>query len=117
MQQSEFGPCHMLSVRSAIVNVLKCFDKITLEERECNIQKFKLMQRKDDQMQHLVGLISIVPVARRKPRKPEDSANLNDYSYNYKVRIIKGEEIKKIRVCHKAFMSLHGVTNRTLQTF
>lgn len=94
----------------------KCFSKITVEERESNIKKFNLLQRKNEQMQHLAGLISVVPIARRRPRKPEESANLNDYSYQYKVRVVKGEEMSEIRVCHKAFMSLHGVTNRTLQT-
>ncbi|GJQ67164.1 hypothetical protein Trydic_g8077 [Trypoxylus dichotomus] len=51
---------------------------------------------------------------QRRPR-PEESATLNEYSYQYKVRMLKAykdEGSSKL----EAFISLHGVTNRTVQT-
>lgn len=94
----------------------KCFENITLVERESNIKVFNLLKNKDEQMKHLAALVSVVPIARRRPRQPEELAKLNENSYQYKVRLIRNGKLEEIRVCNKAFKSLHGVTNRTLQT-
>lgn len=90
----------------------KCFEVISPEEREDLIKQFNLLESFNVQNAHLCGLITIGPVARRRPRADVDIANPNDCSYAYKVRIKRNDIIEEVSVCHKAFISLHGITNR-----
>lgn len=93
-----------------------CFDIISLEERNQLISKFNEYNSFNDQNSYLSGLISVVPVQRRRNRKAENEARFNDSSYAYRVRVIRNEKAIEIPVCYKAFLSLHGVTNRRIQS-
>lgn len=70
------------------------------------------MSDKNEQDSHLAGLIGIQTITRRRPRKP-DGEERKDHSasFNYKIRI----NGKEIQVCLKAFLSLHGVTQRRIR--
>lgn len=58
----------------------------------------------------------MLPIKKRRPRKSEDEAKLRDSSFQYKVRVKRGDQIEEIPVCLKAFVSLHGVTRRRVET-
>lgn len=65
------------------------------------------MPTKDYQDAHLCGLISIHLIARKRPRNADpDTRKDHAASFTYKVRI-GGQDIP---VCHKAFLSLHGIS-------
>ncbi|GFV49315.1 uncharacterized protein TNCV_685621 [Trichonephila clavipes] len=69
------------------------------------------------QNQYLNGLISVVPVQRRRNGKDDRVASNHVSSYCYRVRArIDNDILQDVTVCHKAFLSLHGVTNRRIQT-
>lgn len=94
---------------------LKCFENVTLAERSSILTQFNLLGCKDTQSSYLCGLISVNPIHRRRPRKNEAESNLRDHSYSYKVRVIRGDVVE-VPVCHKAFISIHGITNKTVCT-
>ena len=64
---------------------------------------------------YLCGLILSSPVARHRPRKPESEADFHTFSYSYKVRVVRNEQVSEIPVCYKPFLSLHGITAKRLQ--
>ena len=94
----------------------KCFENVTLAERSSILTQFNLLGCKDTQSSYLCGLISVNPIHRRRPRKNEAESNLRDHSYSYKVRVIRGDVVVEVPVCHKAFISIHGITNKTVCT-
>ena len=73
---------------------------------------------RNEQNNHLCGLISIQNITRRRPRKKEIEARLRDNSFTYKVRVVDEatKQFKEIQVCQLAFISLHGITNRRIIT-
>lgn len=97
-------------------NRFKCFTIITLDERKLILKQFNLLGSKDKQDNHLAGLISVLPIKRRRPRKGEDESSLHANSYSYKVRVLRDDDMIEVQVCHKAFLALHGITNQNVQT-
>lgn len=90
----------------------KCFVEITPQERQTIINDLNSMSSYNEQNSHLSGLISIHDVQKRRPRPESDRPTPNDCSYSYKVRVKREEKVTEIPICHKAFLSLHGITNR-----
>lgn len=94
---------------------LECFKNISVSERNDIISKFNQIQSHEKQSMYLCGLILSSPVARHRPRKPESEADFHTFSYSYKVRVVRNEQVSEIPVCYKAFLSLHGITAKRLQ--
>lgn len=94
---------------------LECFKNISASERSDIISKFNQIESHEKQSMHLCGLIQCSPVTRHRPRKPESEADFHTYSYSYKVRVIRNEQVCEIPVCYKSFLSLHGITAKRLQ--
>ncbi|KAG8295686.1 hypothetical protein J6590_074799 [Homalodisca vitripennis] len=63
---------------------LKCFSEVSAEERSVNISHFNKLQSVNEQNSLLTGLINVVPVSRRRSRKPEEEAKKHDGAYAYK---------------------------------
>ena len=95
---------------------LECFKQVTLSERNNLLNNFNKLSDRNAQNSYLAGLISLIPVERRRPRQPAQDARLHDFSYVYKVRVLREGKIEKVNVCFKAFMSFFGVTARRLHT-
>lgn len=95
---------------------LKCFENINKNEQEQIILTFNKLPTYDEQSSYLCGLISCKPVLRHRPRKCEAEAEMHSHSYSYKVRILRDNKLFEIDVCYKAFLSLHGITAKRLQT-
>lgn len=65
------------------------------------------MEYSDFQDSYLCGLISILPVARRRPKtgvRPEVTA-----TFKYRLRCKVEGQTKELDVCKKAFLSVHGI--------
>lgn len=101
-------PCQCLRYR--------CFEKITADERVDIIRKFNLMKSWNDQSAYLTGLISLCSVAQRRPRLPEDESVLRNSTFYYKVRVVRENLVVEEQVCKNAFVSLHGLTRRRIET-
>lgn len=97
-------------------NRLKCFDNVKLEDRRRIIKEFNGLDTYDKQNSYLGGLITAFPVQRRRNRKPHDEARINKSSFVYRVRVMDGDKFTDVPVCFKAFVSIHGVTSRRIQT-
>lgn len=96
---------------------LNCFNTISVNEQKILIKEFNLLGDRNKQYLHLSALVEVKDVSRHRPRK-ENSAipKLNDYSYSYKVRLMREGKLHEIPVCYKAFLSLHGITNQMMIT-
>ena len=95
----------------------KCFQVISPEERQRIISNFNKLGDYNKQNQYLSGLISVVPVQRRRNRQDDGETGNHVSSYCYRVRVrVDDGTLQDVTVCHKAFLSLHGVTNRRFQT-
>ncbi|XP_039290187.1 uncharacterized protein LOC120352657 [Nilaparvata lugens] len=95
---------------------LKCFESVTPDIRRTLISDFNQIKTYDEQSVYLCGLIACKPVTRHRPRKPENDADFHSYSYTYKVRALKNNDLCEIPVCYKVFLSLHGITAKRVQT-
>lgn len=97
---------------------LKCFSIISEEARASILREFNSLSSYNEQNSYLAGLITVVPIKRRRPRKPADEINrFNQSSYKYRVRVSYQERgICDVQICFKAFLSIHGVTGRRIQT-
>lgn len=94
----------------------KCFEVVSPEERQRIISNFNQLGEYNAQNQYLSGLISVVPVQRRRNRKDDSEASFHCSSYCYRVRAHVGGILQDVNVCHKAFLSLHGISNSRVQT-
>lgn len=96
----------------------KCFKVISPEERQQIISRFNALGDYNKQNQYLSGLISVIPVQRRRNRKDdaEASNHVSSYSYRVRARINGSDTLQDITVCHKGFIALHGITNRRVQS-
>lgn len=99
-------------------NRLKCFTKVGENARDKILKKFNELPTYDEQNSYLAGLISLVPVQRRRPRKPENEVGkFNESSYYYRVRVPQENEASiDVQLCYKAFLSIHGITGRRVQS-
>lgn len=103
----EVGPnCHC--------SRLKCYEVIQETERKQVNSKFNQMTNYDEQNLYLGGLITVSLVKQRRPRN--DEPEHHSYSYSYKIRFIKNDSLKEVPVCYKAFIAIHGITARRVQT-
>lgn len=93
----------------------QCFDTIPESERFRIIREFNKIGNYNEQNIYLSSLITVCPVKRRRPRYDEDHARANSASYAYRVRVLNNEVAQDVRVCFKAFISLHGITPRRIQ--
>ncbi|CAH1114871.1 unnamed protein product [Psylliodes chrysocephalus] len=92
---------------------LKCFERVSLDNRHKLLRKFNLMKSHHEQNTYLSGLINVIPVQRRRPRKYERDAKFREATYKYRVRIVNENNIvEDIEVCRNAFISTHGITKR-----
>lgn len=64
---------------------------------------------------YLCGLISVLPVQRRRSRQPEAEASYHESSFTYKVQVRRRDAIEELPVCSKAFISIHGITKGKLE--
>lgn len=61
---------------------LNCFTNVTEDERRNIIKHYNELPTYDDQISHLTGLITVLPVARRRSRQPD--AHFHEATYSYK---------------------------------
>lgn len=66
----------------------KCFNKVSEQARLKIIRRFNLLPSTNAQNEYLCGLITVIPVCRRRPRKPECEAKLKDATYKFKVSLL-----------------------------
>lgn len=95
----------------------KCYNKVglTLEIRDKILKQFNLLETTNEQNSYLCGLISIVPVQKRRPKIPSDSSKVRDVSCKYKVRSAENGVVFEWEVCRKAFVSIHGITQKKVE--
>lgn len=98
---------------------LKCFVNITLDERKFLLKEFNLLGDNNKQSSYLSGLVEVKSVARHRPRKKSCDgveAKCNNYSYKYKVRLVREGKLVEIPVCFKALQSIFGISNQKMIT-
>lgn len=91
-----------------------------------------MLQSTNAQNEYLYGLITVMPVSHRRPRKPENEAKLRDITYKFKVsvrsitcnnfiifhcfknyvifiqlRVPRDDVMKEVTVCRHAFLAIH----------
>lgn len=88
---------------------LKCYEKIPEVQRIAIFTKFRGQTTKNEQDSYLQGMISAVEVKNRRRRKSEECSTKPNRgsSYIYEISTASG----KSRVCKKAFVNIHGITN------
>ncbi|KAG8289755.1 hypothetical protein J6590_103595 [Homalodisca vitripennis] len=94
----------------------KCFEHVTGGERTKLINDFNYMTDRNAQNSYLAGLITVHSVELRRPRNDVAIARLNDYSYSYKVRVLRDGKIVEVSVCYGGFLSIFGATDRRITT-
>lgn len=94
---------------------LKCFEVISEECRQNILKEFNLLESVDLQNSYLCGLISVLPIQRRRPRKPENEARFNEAVYKFRVRNMVDGIAAEVVVCRKAFISMHGITKGKIE--
>lgn len=93
----------------------KCFTVVPEPERYRIIREFNELGNTDAQNSYISGLISVLPVIRRRPRKNAEESRLNNASFSYRVRIVEDGITRDVSVCIKAFLSFHGITGRRVR--
>ncbi|PSN42669.1 hypothetical protein C0J52_13028 [Blattella germanica] len=86
-----------------------CFSLVDGEKQMSIISHLNKLKNKDKQDIYLQGLIEVEQVKSRRPRKEIPKVRSNNYSYFIMV------ENKKINVCKRAFISLHGITEKRVR--
>ena len=94
---------------------LKCFEVTTDVERKAILMKFNRLESYNEQSSYLCGLIAVIPVQRRRGRKPELEATYHQSSFAYKIRVVRGDSTEEVSVCAKAFINIHGITKGKLE--
>jgi len=94
----------------------QCFTNVLENDRNTLIRDFNNLGDRNAQNSYLAGLIGVHSVKRRRPRFGEQEALLHNYSYTYKVRVVRENSLDDIPVCIKGFMSIFGITGRRVQT-
>lgn len=94
----------------------RCFENITDEEKKRIIREFNSLKNYNNQSKYLCGLITVLPIMRRRSRLSDDKAQYNLASFAYRVRVFCDDKLKDTPVCIKAFMSLHGISAKRVQT-
>ena len=92
-----------------------CYENVSAEERDGIIAHFNSLGSKDEQDCLLSSYITITPVQRRKANKDREQAHPHDFSYRYSVSVSRSGTPVNVPVCHKAFLSLFGVTRKRIE--
>lgn len=94
-----------------------CFEEVPDEGRRWIIRSFNELTSHDEQPSHLAGLITVKPIKQRRSLKDPSLSILymHTMSYSYKVRFMINNEVIEKPVCYKAFLALHGVSNKRVQ--
>lgn len=87
---------------------LRCFETVLEDERKRIIREFNALGDNDKQNSYLGGLITVLPVRRRGSK--EDQMRFNTASFAYRVLVMRDGVARDVRVCLKAFMSMHGIS-------
>ncbi|KAK9753511.1 hypothetical protein QE152_g1974 [Popillia japonica] len=93
----------------------RCFERVSEKMRHQIIRHFKLMESLTEQNRYLCGLISVLPIQRRRPRNVEAEANLREASYSYGVRCAGDGVATEEIVCGNAFLSIHGIKRKKIE--
>ena len=108
LAEHETGPdCHCKR--------FECFIKLSFEERSHIIAHFNSLDTKDEQDALLCTLIHCNPVHRRRSRKAKGEGETHDYAYEYFVNVIREETLTRVKVCHKAFTALFGISRKRVE--
>ena len=91
----------------------KCFDKVGISLIQKIYDGFSKLADKDKQDAYLFSLISATPVARHRPRSNSSRNHCRSKSYYYRVKAIDPE--RDVVVCKRAFLSIHGITEKRLR--
>ncbi|XP_046971055.1 uncharacterized protein LOC124538094 [Vanessa cardui] len=81
LQSHETGP-------SCNCKRYKCFEAVNEEQRATILKDFNLLPSRDEQNLYLCGLIRVLEIQRRRPRKEESEAKLHTANYAYRVRVV-----------------------------
>ncbi|KAL3275591.1 hypothetical protein HHI36_020346 [Cryptolaemus montrouzieri] len=87
-----------------------CFTSICEPERRRIIREFNDLGDANAQNAYLAGLITILLVMRRRPRKNEDEARINTASFSYRGRISENEKNPR---CNSLYEGFHILTRNT----
>ncbi|CAH2019691.1 unnamed protein product [Acanthoscelides obtectus] len=90
----------------------QCFQNVPEEARKTILKNFNAMTSINEQNSYLCGLITILLIRRRRPRKDEDVANLRSSAYSYRVRFRTDNSLQEINICRQAFKSVHGIKKK-----
>lgn len=89
----------------------KCFESLSDVAKNEIISNMNNMKNNDEINIHLAGLISLVPIQRRRPKRDEEEANFRDCCVHYRIRVKQDDDmVEEMTVCKNAFISLHGIT-------
>lgn len=103
---------HELEPDSCYKN-LRCFKAVTEDQRKTLKREFNELRDLNKQNAYLGGLISVLSVKRRK--KTENHTRYSSASFAYRVRVLKEGVALDVRVCLKAFMSSHGISENKVR--
>ncbi|KAJ8879473.1 hypothetical protein PR048_020081 [Dryococelus australis] len=81
-----------------------CYNITSERDKKDILHQFNGLQSHDEQNRYLGGLITVMSVAQRRPRKDEDVAKFRDACYTYRVHV--GSEavaVQDVEACAKAF--------------
>ena len=92
---------------------LKCFEVISLQDRQTILDKFNQMSCKDQQDAFLASIITPMEVRQRRTRIRSKEKDLNCYSYQYHLLIAR-DSLVKIQICCKAFLSIFNISKSRL---
>lgn len=87
---------------------LKCFEKVGDHKFEL-IKRMNSLGSNDSINSYLTGLVTVIPVERRRPRVDDNEAKFRDANFSYSVRYVDESGPIEVIVCKKAFMALHGI--------
>lgn len=95
---------------------MKCFEVVPDSTKNVILKNFNLMTSAVEQDSYLCGLISVLPVARRRNRKPEGEARVNEATFKYRVRgTVADNTMSEFDVCKKAFIAIHGIGKKRVE--
>lgn len=75
------------------------------------------MSSHDEVNNYLAGLITVLPVQRRRPRGDENEVRFRDATFAYRVRYRSEGKPADLSVCRTAFMSLCGIEKGKVDIF
>ena len=93
---------------------LKCFEVISLQDRQTILDKFNQMSCKDQQYALLASIITPMEVRQRRPRKRRKENDLQCYSSQYQLLIVR-HFVVKTQICYKAFLSIFNISKSRLE--